>query len=40
MLDAQIQIRDSHIKDNFQNGEVGRTWKEVLDGWELILFPD
>ena len=28
-------IRDTKVKDNFPNGEVGRSWREVLDGWNL-----
>ena len=28
-------IRDSKIKENFPNGEVGRKWRDVLAGWGL-----
>lgn len=28
-------IRDSKVKENFDNGEVGRNWRSVLDGWKL-----
>ena len=28
-------IRDTGIKDRFPNGEVGRTWQDVLAGWNV-----